>query len=222
MSAPRSSEGAGDVAALGNLLVVAAAFEQASRAPGTLHGTARAHFKASALAPEHAPQTARGGGAPTLLTLLAALVEAVEAATAWHRPQHHDAQTQAAALLREAATLTTTPPPTRPTRPSRTVPRTVRVAPAAGPGPVVAPPATAVPPRSPTGTHPGPGLGPGARAEPAGRRNHALTFCGAVATTVGVRPRPAGPLRWRGCCGSRECGGCLYVFRQAVRGLLGS
>ncbi|NED01952.1 hypothetical protein G3I55_09805 [Streptomyces sp. SID6648] len=76
------AEGAGDVAALGDLLVVAAAtaptvvrdqiraaavaFEQASRAPGTrtLHGAARAHFKASARALEHAPRTARGGGAP--------------------------------------------------------------------------------------------------------------------------------------------------------------
>ncbi|MFK0187857.1 hypothetical protein ACIQV1_27040 [Streptomyces rubiginosohelvolus] len=130
------TEGAGDVAALGDLLVVAAAtaptavrdqiraaaaaFEQASRTPGTrtLHGTARAHFKASAQALEHAPRTARGGGAPALLTLLAALVEAVEAATAWHRAQEHRAQTRAAALLREAATLTSTPLPTRaPARP---------------------------------------------------------------------------------------------------------
>ncbi|MFJ3547305.1 hypothetical protein ACIPQH_34675 [Streptomyces rubiginosohelvolus] len=76
-------------------------------------------MKASAQAPEHAPQTARGGGAAALLTLLAALVEAVEAATAWHRAQHHDAQTRAAAqaavLLREATTLTTT----HPTHPDR-------------------------------------------------------------------------------------------------------
>ncbi|MFJ3754468.1 hypothetical protein [Streptomyces rubiginosohelvolus] len=133
------TEGAGDVAALGDLLVAAAAtaptavrdqiraaaaaFEQASRTPGTrtLHGTARAHFKASAQALEHAPQTARGGGAPAVLNLLIALVEAVEAATAWHRAQHHHAQTraaaQAAALLREAATLTGAPPPDRPAPP---------------------------------------------------------------------------------------------------------
>lgn len=179
------AEGAGDVAALGDLLVVAAAtaptvvrdqvraaaaaFEQASRAPGTrtLHGTARAHFKASARALEHAPQTARGGGAPAVLTLLIALVEAVEAATAWHRAQHHHAQTraaaQAAALLREAATLTGTPPPTRNSRPSRAVPRTVRVTSAAGRGPVVAPPVTGVPPRPHPnpGPHPQPGPGPG-------------------------------------------------------------
>ncbi|MFJ7087652.1 mobilization protein [Streptomyces griseus] len=168
------AEGAGDVAALGDLLAVAAAtsptpvrdqiraaaaaFEQASRAPDTrtLHGAARAHFKASAQALEHAPRTARGGGAPAVLTLLIALVEAVEAATAWHRAQEHRAQTraaaQAAALLREAATLTGAPPPTRPTR---TVPRTVRVTPAGGRGPATAPPVTGVPPR------PNPGPGPG-------------------------------------------------------------
>ncbi|MFE9048401.1 mobilization protein [Streptomyces rubiginosohelvolus] len=166
------AEGAGDVAALGDLLVVAAAtsptavrdqvraaaaaFEQASRTPGTrtLHGAARAHFKASARALERAPQTARGGGAPAVLTLLIALVEAVEAATAWHRAQHHDAQTRAAAraaaLLREAATLTGAPPPTRP---SRAVPRTVRVTPAPTRGPATAPPVTGVPPRP----NPGPG-----------------------------------------------------------------
>ncbi|OSC69107.1 hypothetical protein B5180_27845 [Streptomyces sp. BF-3] len=169
------AEGAGDVAALGDLLVVAAAtaptpvrdqiraaaaaFEQASRAPGTrtLHGTARAHFKASAQALEHAPRTARGGGAPAVLTLLIALVEAVEAATAWHRAQHHHAQTRAAAraaaLLREAATLTTTPPPTRT---SRTVPRTARVTPAA------ASPVTAVLARS--RADPGAGPAPGPRS----------------------------------------------------------
>ncbi|MFF7497165.1 mobilization protein [Streptomyces rubiginosohelvolus] len=176
------AEGAGDVAALGDLLVAAAtaptavrdqvraaaaAFEQASRTPGTrtLHGTARAHFKASARALEHAPRTARGGGAPAVLTLLIALVEAVEAATAWHRAQHHHAQTraaaQAAALLREAATLTGTPPPTRNSRPSRAVPRTVRVTPAAGRGPATAPPVTGVPPRPNPGPHPQPAPGPG-------------------------------------------------------------
>ncbi|MEW5542699.1 hypothetical protein AB1339_34260 [Streptomyces cyaneofuscatus] len=95
------TEGAGDVAALGDLLVLAAAtspaavrdqvraaaaaFEQASRAPGarTLQGAARAGFKASARALERAPQTARGGGAPALITLLTALVEAIEAAATW-------------------------------------------------------------------------------------------------------------------------------------------
>ncbi|MFC8703278.1 mobilization protein [Streptomyces anulatus] len=176
------TEGAGDVAALGDLLTVAAtvspatvrahvqaaaaAFEQASRAPGarTLDGTARTRFKAATRALEHAPRTARGG-APAVLNLLLALVEAIEAATAWHRAQHHRAQTtaaaQAAVLLREAATLTTTPARTTTPRPAaRTVPRTVRVTPAAERGPAASPPVTGVPPRPPTGTHPGPGLGP--------------------------------------------------------------
>ncbi|MEV7464871.1 hypothetical protein [Streptomyces rubiginosohelvolus] len=71
-----------------------------------------------------------GPPAPAPSTAPPALVEAVEAATAWHRAQHHRAQTraaaQAAALLREAATLTGAPPPTRPTRavPGRAAHRT--------------------------------------------------------------------------------------------------
>ncbi|WP_257132746.1 MULTISPECIES: hypothetical protein [unclassified Streptomyces] len=176
------TQGAGDVAALGDLLTVAAAvspatvrahvraaaaaFEQASRAPGarTLDGTARTRFKAATRALERAPRTARGGGAPAVLNLLLALVEAIEAATAWHRAQHHRAQTtaaaQAAALLREAADLTTTGTPARTTA-SRTTSRTVRVTPAPERGPVPLPPVTGVPPRPPTGTPPGPGPGPG-------------------------------------------------------------
>ncbi|MDQ0693568.1 hypothetical protein [Streptomyces sp. W4I9-2] len=170
------AQGAGDVAALGDLLTVAAAvspaavrdkvraaaaaFEQASRAPGarTLDGRARTRFKAAARALERAPRTARGGGAPAVLNLLLALVEAIEAATAWHRAQNHRAQTTAAAraavLLREAATLTTTGARTA-------TPRTVRVTPAAERGPAPLPPVTGVPPRPPTGTHPGPDVGPG-------------------------------------------------------------
>ncbi|MBD3543859.1 mobilization protein [Streptomyces sp. JV180] len=142
----------------------AAAFEQASRAPGTrtLHGTARAHFKAAARALDHAPRAARGGGAPAVLTLLIALVEAIEAATAWHRAQQHHAQAraaaQAAALLREAATLTSTPP--RASHASRTAPNTVRVTPAAERGPAPATPVTRVPPRPHAGPHPASGPGP--------------------------------------------------------------
>ncbi|MEU8669444.1 mobilization protein [Streptomyces anulatus] len=179
------TQGAGDVAALGDLLTVAAAvspatvrahvraaaaaFEQASRAPGTrtLDGTARTHFKGAARALEHAPRTARGGGAPAVLNLLLALVEAIEAATAWHRAQNHRAQTtavaQAAVLLREVAALTTTSARTttpRTTTP-RTSPRTVGVTPAPEHGPATSPPVTRVPPRPPTGPHPGPGPGPG-------------------------------------------------------------
>ncbi|MDF9801463.1 hypothetical protein M2436_000010 [Streptomyces sp. HB372] len=173
------TEGAGDVAALGDLLTVAAAvspaavrdkvraaaarFEQASRAPGdrTLDGTARTRFKAATRALEHAPRTARGGGAPAVLNLLLALVEAIEAATAWHRAQHHRAQTtaaaQAAVLLREAADLTTTG--ARTTTPRTTTPRTVRVTPAPERGPAPPTPVTGVSPRPPTGPHPGPGAG---------------------------------------------------------------
>ncbi|MFD6115282.1 hypothetical protein ACFWG0_35025 [Streptomyces yangpuensis] len=76
------AEGAGDVAALGDLLAVAA---------------------------EHAPRVGRGGGAAVVLTLLIALVEAVEAAADWHRAQEFRAQARAAAeaavLLRDAAAL---------------------------------------------------------------------------------------------------------------------
>lgn len=176
------TQGAGDVAALGDLLTTtaavspatvrdkvraaAAAFEQASRTPGarTLEGTARTHFKAAARALEHAPRTARGGGAPAVLNLLLALVEAIEAATAWHRAQDHRAQTtaaaQAAVLLREAATLTTTPAHTTA---SRTTSRTARVTPAPARGPATPPPAAPVPPRPPAGTPPAPrpGTAPG-------------------------------------------------------------
>ncbi|MGW7104159.1 hypothetical protein [Streptomyces sp. NPDC054838] len=94
------------------------AFEQAARAPGarSLEGRARAGWRASIRALEHAPRAARGGGAAVVLTLLIALVEAVEAAVSWHRAQAFRAQAKAAAeaaiLLREAAGLTGTPPPT--------------------------------------------------------------------------------------------------------------
>ncbi|MFD5206555.1 mobilization protein [Streptomyces anulatus] len=172
------TEGAGDVAALGDLLAVAAAvspatvrahvraaaaaFEQASRAPGarTLDGTARTRFKAAARALERAPRTARGGGAPAVLNLLLALVEAIEAATAWHRAQNHRAQTTAAAraavLLREAAALTTTG--TRTTTP-RTTTRTVRVTPAAERGTAPPPTSNGATPRPQPAPPPAPGTG---------------------------------------------------------------
>ncbi|WP_329448915.1 hypothetical protein OG906_38320 (plasmid) [Streptomyces sp. NBC_01426] len=51
-----------------------------------------------------------------VLTLLLALVEAVEAAVDWHRAQQYRAQAkaacEAAVLLREAVGLTGVPPPT--------------------------------------------------------------------------------------------------------------
>ncbi|MER6251922.1 hypothetical protein ABT224_11195 [Streptomyces sp. NPDC001584] len=166
------ASGAGDVAALGDLLAVAAehspalvrdrvqaaadAFEQAARAPGarSLEGRARAGWRASTRALERAPRAARGGGAAVVLTLLIALVEAVEAAADWHRAQEYRAQAkaalEAAVLLREAAGLTGNPPPT-------TKPRTGRVARTAGRGLPTAGPVTGVPVRPrPDPGRPGP------------------------------------------------------------------
>ncbi|MGC5402117.1 mobilization protein [Streptomyces sp. DT20] len=154
-------EGAGDVAALGDLLTTTAAhspavvrekvraaadaFEQAARAPGVrgLEGRARAGFRASARALEHAPRTTRnGGGAPVVLHLLLALVEAIDAAATWHRAQKYRAQAkaadQAAVLLREAAGLAGAPPPraARVTRaPGRGLPRRPPVSAAVPPPP---------------------------------------------------------------------------------------
>ncbi|MER6320174.1 mobilization protein [Streptomyces sp. NPDC001581] len=165
-------EGAGDVAALGDLLAVAAAhspalvrervqaaadaFEQAARAPGarSLEGRARAGWRASMRALERAPRAARGGGAAVVLTLLIALVEAVEAAADWHRAQEYRAQakaaSEAAVLLREAAGLTGNPPPT-------TKPHTGRVARTAGRGLPGTTPVTGVPVRPrPDPGRPGP------------------------------------------------------------------
>ncbi|MGW6981824.1 hypothetical protein ACWGE1_20660 [Streptomyces sp. NPDC054932] len=171
---------AGDVAALGDLLAVAAAhspalvrdrvraaadaFEQAARAPGAraLEGRARAGWRSSARALEHAPRVARGGGAAVVLTLLIALVEAVEAAAAWHRAQEFRAQARAAAdaavLLREAAGLAGTPP-----RPPGTKSRTGRVTRTAGRGLPTAGPVTGVPARPRPGPTPPDRPGPPAR-----------------------------------------------------------
>ncbi|MFJ5552527.1 mobilization protein [Streptomyces sp. NPDC093225] len=167
------AEGAGDVAALGDLLVAAAAhapaavrerlvaaadaFEQAGRAPGerSLEGRARAGWRASARALERAPRTARGGGAMVVLTLLVALVEAVEASRLWHEAQAHRAQAKAAAdagrLLREAAAVAGAPPK----RPGPA--RTARTSPAAGRGPTAPGAVTGVPPRAPGPPKPGSG-----------------------------------------------------------------
>ncbi|MFJ1869391.1 hypothetical protein ACIOD1_32875 [Streptomyces sp. NPDC088097] len=126
-------EGAGDVAALGDLLAVPAARARPSSAtassgrptpssrppapPGarSLEGRARAGWRASTRGLEQAPRAARGGNAAVVLTLLLALVEAVEAAASWHLAQAYRAQARAAAdatvLLREAAGLTGAPTP---------------------------------------------------------------------------------------------------------------
>ncbi|MET8891363.1 MULTISPECIES: hypothetical protein [Streptomyces] len=62
-----------------------------------------------------APRTARGGGAPAILNPLLALIEAIEAGSAWHRAQNHRAQTTAAALTTTGAR--TTKPRTSPRAP---------------------------------------------------------------------------------------------------------
>ncbi|MFD4793208.1 hypothetical protein [Streptomyces anulatus] len=115
-------------------------------------GAEAARQDSGARVQQPAPRTARGG-APAVLTPLLALVEAIEAATAWHRAQT-TAAARAAVLLREAATLTTTGTPAH-----TTAPRTVRVTPAPERGPALLPPVTGVPPRhaSGPGPHPGPG-----------------------------------------------------------------
>ncbi|MEU6315689.1 mobilization protein [Streptomyces sp. NPDC047014] len=167
------AQGAGDVAALGDLLVAAAAhapvqvrerltaaaaaFEQAGRAPGDrrLEGRARAGWRASARALERAPRAARGGGAAVVLVLLVALVQAVEASRLWHEAQAYRAQAKAAAeagrLLREAAAAAGAPP-------ARTGPaRTAGTSSAAGRGPAGRGAVTGVPPRAPGPPKPGTG-----------------------------------------------------------------
>ncbi|MFJ6485971.1 MULTISPECIES: hypothetical protein [unclassified Streptomyces] len=91
---------------------------------------------------EHAPRAARGGDAAVVLTLLIALVGAVEAA---------------AVLLREAAGLAGNPLPT-------TKPRTGRVVRTPGRGLPAAGPVTGVPAR------PRPGQGPPDRPGPSRTR----------------------------------------------------
>ncbi|MFF0451629.1 hypothetical protein ACFYT4_35660 [Streptomyces sp. NPDC004609] len=115
--------GAGDVAALADLLTVAAmtapaavreevraaadAFEQAGRAPGAraLEGRARALYRQSAHALHHTPPQS----AATVLGLLLALATAVDAAIRWHEARrlrlHARSAAAAGALLREAARL---------------------------------------------------------------------------------------------------------------------
>ncbi|WP_331726952.1 mobilization protein (plasmid) [Streptomyces sp. NBC_01213] len=169
LGAAGRTQGAGDVAALGDLLAVAAAhspalvrdrlqqaaaaFEQASRAPGarSLEGRARAGWRASARALQQAPRTARGGGgAPVILHLLIALIEAVEATHRWHQAAEHRAQARAAAhaavLLREAATATGAPARPAPRATTRTPTRATSKTTARGPAP--SPPVTRVPPRT--------------------------------------------------------------------------
>ncbi|MFZ3476062.1 relaxase/mobilization nuclease domain-containing protein [Streptomyces sp. 2.9] len=122
-------QGAGDVAALGDLIVVAAIvsprlvrrqikdaayeFERASRAPGDrrLESQSRKLYRESnQLLTGSAAALGRNDAAAALGFLLA-LVQAIEAAHRWHQAQEHRAQAQASGragrLLREAVEVTT-------------------------------------------------------------------------------------------------------------------
>ncbi|MGA5823815.1 relaxase/mobilization nuclease domain-containing protein [Kitasatospora sp. NPDC094028] len=124
-----AARGAGDVAALGDLLVVApgaapalarphlrdsaTAFERAARAPGRrdLDGQARTLFRSSArLLSSAAAQSGRNDAA-AFLGFLLALVTAVAEAQRWHEEQGFGLQAEAAAkagrVLREAAEVST-------------------------------------------------------------------------------------------------------------------
>jgi hypothetical protein len=121
-------QGAGDVAALGDLVVVAAAsapglvrdqmrraaaeFERASRAPGArdLEGQARELYRASSQALSMAVSSAGRNDAAAVLGFLVALATSVVASHRWHEAQEHGAQAEAAGragrLLREAVEVT--------------------------------------------------------------------------------------------------------------------
>ena len=122
-------QGAGDVAALGDLVVAAAAtapvlvreqlrqaaqeFERAARAPGhrELDGEARELYRTSTQVLSMAVASSGRNDAAAVLGFLVALVAAVAAAHRWHEAQEHRAQAEAAGragrLLREAVEVTT-------------------------------------------------------------------------------------------------------------------
>ncbi|WP_369185425.1 mobilization protein [Streptomyces sp. Y1] len=124
--APR---GAGDVAALGDLLVLApgaappvararlrecaTAFERAARAPGKrdLDGQARALFRSSARILSSAATASGRNDTAAFLGFLLALVTAVAAAQRWHQEQGFELQAEAAGragrVLREAVEVGT-------------------------------------------------------------------------------------------------------------------
>ncbi|MET9206804.1 mobilization protein [Streptomyces bacillaris] len=121
-------EGAGDVAALGDLIVVAAVasphlvrgqlrdaafeYERASRAPGDrrLEGQARSLYRESAYLVSRSAAVAGRADTVAALGFLVALATAVEAAQRWHQAQQHRAQAEASGkagrLLREAVEVT--------------------------------------------------------------------------------------------------------------------
>ncbi|WP_455355944.1 relaxase/mobilization nuclease domain-containing protein [Streptomyces sp. SYSU K217416] len=121
-------QGAGSVAALGDLIVVAAVisprlvrsqikeaayeFERASRAPGdrALEGQARTLYRESTQLLSQSAAAAGRSDAVAVLGFLLALVTAVEASRRWHQAQEHRAQAEASGragrLLREAVEVT--------------------------------------------------------------------------------------------------------------------
>lgn len=121
-------QGAGDVAALGDLIVVAAMlsprlvrgqlrgaayeYERAGRAPGdrALEGQSRALYRESAYLVTQAASVAGRSGTAATLGFMVALVMAIEAAVKWHEAQQHRAQCEASKragrLLREAVEVT--------------------------------------------------------------------------------------------------------------------
>ncbi|WP_030200614.1 hypothetical protein [Streptomyces sp. NRRL S-87] len=121
-------QGAGDVSALGDLIVVVAVvsprlvrnqikdaameFERASRAPGdrALEGQSRRLYRESAQILSQSAAAVGRNDAAAALGFLLALVQAVEAAGRWHDAQEHRAQAQASGragrLLHEAVEVT--------------------------------------------------------------------------------------------------------------------
>ncbi|WP_146075745.1 relaxase/mobilization nuclease domain-containing protein [Streptomyces sp. Ru62] len=121
-------QGAGDVAALGDLVVIAAVvaprsvrdqlrnaareFERASRAPAarSLEGQARALYRESTQVLSKSVAAAGRSDTVAVLGFLLALMTAVEASRRWHEAQEHRAQAHAAGragrLLREAVEVT--------------------------------------------------------------------------------------------------------------------
>ncbi|MFE3601377.1 relaxase/mobilization nuclease domain-containing protein [Streptomyces sp. NPDC059142] len=122
------SQGAGDVAALGDLIVIAAVvsprmvrdrlrdaayeFERASRVPGdrALEGQARSLYRESTRLLSQSTAAAGRSDTVAALGFLLALATAIEASRRWHQAQEHRAQTEASGragrLLREAVEVT--------------------------------------------------------------------------------------------------------------------
>ncbi|MFI8365268.1 relaxase/mobilization nuclease domain-containing protein [Streptomyces sp. NPDC085612] len=144
-------QGAGDVAALGDLIVVAAIvsprlvrsqikdaayeFERASRAPGdrALEGHARTLYRESNQLLVQSAGAVGRNDAVAVLGFLLALAHAVEASGRWHDAQQHRAQAEASGragrLLREAVEVTAGAAAAREYRPR---PKRTSARPAAG------------------------------------------------------------------------------------------